>query len=245
MKPLKKSLTLLYGVFAYLAFLLVFTYAILFIGNLWVTPSLDTVAQTDTIHALLVDLGLLGAFALQHSIMARPGFKRLWTKIVPEPMERSTYVLASTVLLAAIVYFWEPLGGAIWHVTHPVAVTAIYAAFTMGWAILFAATIQINHFDLFGLRQVWLNFRNQPYTQVKFKTPFLYRHMRHPLYVGMMIGMWATPTMTIAHLVFAIMCTAYIFIGVRLEENDLKKVLPEYEQYKKDVPMFLPSLSSR
>jgi len=240
---IKKTLTLSYGVIAYMLFFAVFNYTILFIGNILVTPSLDSLGQVNLTQALLIDIGLLTAFALQHSIMARPAFKRLWTKIIPKEIERSTYVLSSTAILAAIVYFWQPLGGVIWNITNPIAVSAIYTLFAIGWAILFLASFQINHFDLFGLRQVWLHFTGKPYTQLTFKTPWLYRFSRHPLYVGLMIGLWAAPTMTVAHLVFALLCTGYIFVGVRLEEKDLEDALPEYSQYKKDVPMFMPNIS--
>ena len=238
----KRTLTLGYGVLAYLLFFGVFNYAIMFIGNIMVTPSLDSIGDSDAGLALLVDIGLLTAFALQHSIMARPAFKRAWTKFIPKSAERSTYVLASTLMLGGIVYFWQPLGGVLWQVTHPVAVSILYGLFAIGWGILFLASFQINHFDLFGLRQVWLYFRGKPYTQLEFKTPWLYRHMRHPLYVGLMIGLWAAPTMTVAHLVFALLCTTYIFVGTRLEEKDLENDLPEYRQYKREVPMFVPNI---
>lgn len=240
---LKKSLTLIYGIFSYLLFVTVFSYTILFIGNILVTPSLDTIGSGDLLQALAIDIGLLTVFALQHSIMARPAFKRLWTKIIPKETERSTYVLVSTLLLGSIVFFWQPLGGVVWQIENPVAMAAIYAVFTLGWAILFLASFQLNHFDLFGLRQVWLAYRGKPYTQLPFKTPFLYRYMRHPLYVGMMLGLWAAPTMTVAHLVFALLSTGYILVGTMLEEKDLEKVLPEYRQYKNDVPMFMPNRS--
>lgn len=242
---LRKSLVLLYGIVCYMLFFIVFNYAILFIGNIIVSPSLDTLVETDLASALMIDLGLLGAFAVQHSVMARPAFKRWWTKIIRPEVERSTYVLLSTLLLAAIVFFWQPLGGVIWQLTDPVAIGVVYAFFGIGWAILFLASFQINHFDLFGLRQTWLYFRGKNYTPLTFKTPWLYRHMRHPLYVGLMIGLWAAPTMTVAHLVFAVMCTSYIFVGVRLEEHDLENDLPEYKQYKKAVPMFLPKLGDK
>ena len=241
----KRTLTLGYGVLAYLLFFGVFNYAIMFIGNIVVTPSLDSIGDSDLSLALLINIGLLTAFALQHSIMARPAFKRAWTKFIPKPAERSTYVLASTLMLGGIVYFWQPLGGVLWQVTDPVAVSILYGLFAIGWGILFLASFQINHFDLFGLRQVWLYFRGKPYTQLEFKTPWLYRHMRHPLYVGLMIGLWAAPTMTVAHLVFAMLCTAYIFVGTRLEEKDLENALPEYRQYKQEVPMFMPKIGNR
>jgi protein-S-isoprenylcysteine O-methyltransferase Ste14 len=145
-------------------------------------------------------------------------------------------------MLGCIVYFWQPLGGVLWQITHPVAVGILYGLFAVGWGILFLASFQINHFDLFGLRQVWLYFRGQPYTHLPFKTPWLYRHMRHPLYVGLLIGLWAAPTMTVAHLVFALLCTAYVFVGARLEEKDLQDALPDYRQYKQEVPMFMPNI---
>jgi len=236
----KKSLVLGYGISSYALFFLVFTYTILFIGNLFVSPSLDSPGQSNLWQALLIDMGLLGLFAIQHSVMARPAFKRILTRVIPQAAERSTYVLASSVLLGTIVHFWQPLGGVIWAVTDPFAVAGIYALFAVGWAILFLASFQINHFDLFGLRQVWFYFRGKPYTEVAFKTPWLYRFVRHPLYVGMLIGLWAAPVMTVAHLVFAALSTAYIFIGVRFEEHDLEKALPEYGAYKKAVPMFMP-----
>ena len=242
---LKRTLILAYGALTYLLFFAVFNYTILFIGNILVTPSLDSTGNSDLARALLIDICLLTAFALQHSIMARPAFKRAWTRIIPTAAERSTYVLASTMLLGCIVYFWQPLGGVLWQVTDPMAVSILYGLFAIGWGILFLASFQINHFDLFGLRQVWLYFRGKPYTHLTFTTPWLYRYMRHPLYVGLMIGLWAAPTMTMAHLVFALLCTAYIFVGVRLEEKDLESALPEYKQYKKAVPMFMPNIGKR
>jgi len=239
---LKRTLVLAYGLLAYLLFFAVFNYTILFIGNIIVSPSLDSTGNSDLALSLLIDIGLLTAFALQHSIMARPAFKRAWTRVIPQPLERSTYVLASTLLLGCIVVFWQPLGGVLWQLTDPLAVGLVYGLFAIGWGILFLASFQINHFDLFGLRQVWLYFRAKPYTHLSFKTPWLYRHMRHPLYVGLMIGLWAAPTMTVAHLVFALLCTAYVLVGARLEEKDLENALPEYKQYKKQVPMFIPDI---
>jgi len=240
---MKKSLILLYGIITYTIFFVVFNYTILFIGNIIVTPSLDTVANTNLVTALTINLGLLTIFALQHSIMARPAFKRLLTRAIPKPAERSTFVLLSSICLAAVVYFWQPLGGVIWQVNDPLTIGLIYGVFFIGWATLFLASFQINHFDLFGLRQVWLYFQGKPYTTLPFKTPWLYRYTRHPLYVGMMIGMWAAPTMTITHLVFSLACTGYIFIGTKLEESDLEKALPEYHDYKKCVPMFMPRIT--
>lgn len=239
----KKLFSLAYGLISYSLFVAVFTYTIFFIGNILVSPSLDSIAQTDLATALMTDLGLLTLFALQHSIMARPAFKKVWTKIIPEHLERSTYVLASTICLGAIVYFWQPLGGLIWQVENETLIAAIYAVFALGWVILFWASFEINHFDLFGLRQTWLYFKGVPYSHIPFKKPFLYRHVRHPLYVGMMMGLWAAPTMTITHLAFAAICTAYIVVGTLFEEHDLKNALPEYEDYSREVPMFIPSVT--
>jgi protein-S-isoprenylcysteine O-methyltransferase Ste14 len=241
----RKSITLAYGLVCYTLFVVIFGYTILFIGNILVTPSLDSPGDGNLLEALIINISLLGAFALQHSIMARPAFKRVFTKVIPTEIERSTYVLASSVLMGLIVYFWQPLGGIIWQLTDPTAIAVVYGIFATGWAILFLASFQLNHFDLFGLRQVWLHFRGKPYTYLPFKTPWLYRYTRHPLYVGLMIGLWATPTMTIAHLVFAVLCTGYIFIGVRLEEHDLERALPEYKQYKQQVPMFMPAIGTK
>lgn len=240
---ISRLLMLSYGVIAYLIFFVVFNYSILFIGNILVSPSLDTVGPVNLPQALIIDLGLFTLFALQHSIMARPAFKSWWTKIIPAAAERSTYVLASSLILAAIVYFWQPLGGVIWQLENSTAIIVVYSVFAIGWAILFLASFQINHFDLFGLRQVWLYFLDKPYTELTFKMPPLYRYCRHPLYVGLMIGLWAAPTMTVAHFVFALGCTGYIMIGVRFEEHDLEDSLPEYSDYKESVPMFMPRVT--
>lgn len=240
----KRTLTLGYGVLTDALFFAIFNYTILFIGNIMVTPSLDSMGSRDLGTALLIDIGLLTAFALQHSIMARPAFKRAWTRIIPTVIERSTYVLASSLLLGCIVYFWQPLGGAIWQVTDPMAIGILYALFTIGWGILFLASFQINHFDLFGLRQVWLYFRGKPYTHLAFKTPAVSPYAPHVVCRPHDRPV-AAPTMTVAHLVFALLCTGYIFVGVRLEEKDLENALPKYRQYKKEVPMFMPSIGNK
>lgn len=240
---ISRILTLLYGVVVYTLFFATFCYTILFIGNLFVSPSLDSTGPVNLPQALLVDLGLFTLFAIQHSTMARPAFKHWWTKIIPPATERSTYVLASSLILAAIVYNWQPLGGVVWQVENPAVSNVIYAVFFTGWGILFLASFQLNHFDLFGLRQVWMYFTGKTYTPLTFKTPWLYRFSRHPLYVGLMIGIWAAPTMTISHLVFALGCTGYIMVGVRFEEKDLEEALPEYNKYKQSVPMFMPRIT--
>jgi protein-S-isoprenylcysteine O-methyltransferase Ste14 len=174
--------------------------------------------------------------------MARPGFKRWWTRIVPEPAERSTYVLFSSLLLVALFVYWQPMGGVIWSVQDPLAQGLIYGIFALGWLTVLVATFLINHFDLFGLRQVWLYLVGKPYTHLEFGTPWLYRHVRHPLYVGWFMAFWATPHMTAAHLLFAVATTAYILIAIRFEERDLQQFHPEYAEYRRQVPMLIPRL---
>jgi protein-S-isoprenylcysteine O-methyltransferase Ste14 len=190
-------------------------------------------------------VGLLGIFAVQHTIMARPVFKRWWTKIIPAAAERSTFVLATCAALIALYVYWQPLGGGVWEVTNPLGVKVLYGIFALGWATVFLSSFLINHFDLFGLRQVTLYLQGKPYTPLPFKTPFLYKHVRHPLYVGLILGFWATPVMTATHLFFAIATTAYIFIGIQFEEHDLKNALPEYADYRERVPMIVPGFGSK
>jgi protein-S-isoprenylcysteine O-methyltransferase Ste14 len=201
---------------------------------------MDSPRETSVGVALAINLALLGVFALQHSVMARPAFKRAWTRLIPEPAERSTYTLLSSLALILLFWQWRPLGGAVWQVDNPVGRGLLYAAFAFGWALVLVATFLINHFDLFGLRQVWLQFRGRPYTPLPFRTPGPYRLVRHPLYVGWFFAFWATPTMTVTHLLFASMTTAYILVAIRLEERDLLAALPEYAQYRREVPMLLP-----
>lgn len=242
---IRKAITLIYGLFSYTLFVVIFSYAILFIGNIGVSPSLDSPGGGNMLEAVFINIGLLSAFALQHSVMARPAIKRLMSRIIPEAMERSTYVLASSILLGMIVYFWQPLGGVIWQLSDTTKIALVYGIFALGWAVLFLASFQINHFDLFGLRQSWLYFRGKAYTPLTFTIPGLYRYVRHPLYVGLIMGIWATPTMTIAHLLFALMCTAYTLVGAKLEERDLERTLPEYKRYQSMVPMFVPAFTNR
>jgi methanethiol S-methyltransferase len=237
---IKRLSIFVYGVVSYAVFFATFLYAIGFVGNLWVPKSMDSAREVPFLTALLIDLGLLGLFAVQHSVMARPGFKRWWTRIVPEAAERSTYVLLSSLALILLFAQWQPLGGTVWNVTAPLAQAALYAAYAFGWALVLVATFLINHFDLFGLRQVWLQLIGRPYTQLQFGTPFLYRYVRHPLYVGWFFAFWATPTMTVTHLLFAIATTAYILIAIQLEERDLVDAHPEYASYRREVPMLVP-----
>jgi protein-S-isoprenylcysteine O-methyltransferase Ste14 len=239
---MKRSLILLYGVASYLVFFATFLYAIGFVGNLWVPKAMDSPRDTTLGMALAINLGLLSLFALQHSMMARPAFKRAWTRVIPESAERSTYTLLSSLALILLFWQWRPLGGVVWDVQNGIARALIHAAFAFGWGLVLVATFLINHFDLFGLRQVWLQFRGQPYRALPFKTPGPYRLVRHPLYVGWFFAFWATPTMTVTHLVFAVMTTAYILVAIQLEERDLVDALPEYAQYRRRVPMLVPRM---
>ena len=190
-------------------------------------------------------LGLLGLFAIQHSVMARPAFKRWWTRLVPEAVERSTYVLLSSLALVALFAWWQPIGGTIWNATGA-ARTAVIALYLLGWALLLYTTFLIDHFDLFGLKQVWRRLTGAPYQPPQFYTPSLYRIVRHPLYIGWLTIFWAAPTMTLAHLVFALATTAYILIAIQLEERDLVDAFGErYVTYRRDTPMLIPRLRRR
>jgi protein-S-isoprenylcysteine O-methyltransferase Ste14 len=242
---MKRLAIFLYGVICYAVFFATFLYAIGFIGNLWVPKSIDSAPNAPFAIALAINLSLLGLFAVQHSVMARPAFKRWWTRVIPESAERSTYTLLSSLALIALFAFWQPMGGVVWNVESSTGAAVLYAAYTFGWGLLLLATFQINHFDLFGLRQVWLQLMGKPYGPLAFKTPALYRYVRHPLYVGWLFIFWATPTMTLAHLLFAIGTTAYILIGIQLEERDLTTAHPEYAEYRRRVPMLIPSLRRR
>jgi protein-S-isoprenylcysteine O-methyltransferase Ste14 len=237
----KRLSIFLYGVVCYAVFFATFLYAIGFIGNFGVPRTLDSAPGGSLLGSLLVDLGLLGLFAVQHSVMARPVFKRWFTRVVPESAERSTYVLASSLALIVMFALWQPLGGMVWSVQDASIRGAIWGAFAFGWLLVLVATFLINHFDLFGLRQVWLQLVGKPYTHLAFRTPALYRYVRHPLYVGWLFVFWSTPTMTLSHLLFAIATTGYILIAVRFEERDLVDHFgTTYSDYKRRVPMLVP-----
>lgn len=240
---MKRTLILAYGALSYLIFFATFVYAIGFVGDLWVPKTIDGIPQVPLLTAFLINAGLLGLFAVQHSVMARPAFKRVLTRFIPQSSERSTYVLASSLALIALFWYWQPMGGVVWQVSDPLGRALLYGGFAFGWGLVLVATFLINHFDLFGLRQVWLRFKNQAYKPLSFVTPGPYRIVRHPLYVGWFFAFWATPTMTVTHLVFAIATTAYILIAIRWEERDLAQALPQYDTYRERVPMLVPSLS--
>lgn len=237
-----RVLILAYGLLSYAVFFLTFLYALGFVGNFAVPRTMDSPALVPLGNALLVNLGLLGLFAVQHSVMARPAFKHWLTRIIPEPAERSTYVLMSSLALIVLFWFWQPMGGLVWDVQHPVGRAVLYGLYGFGWLVVLVTTFLINHFDLFGLRQVWLHFRGRPYTQLPLRAPGPYRLVRHPLYVGWLFAFWATPSMSVAHLVFAVMTTLYILVAIRFEERDLVDALPGYAEYRERVPMLVPRL---
>lgn len=236
-----RALAFAYGLVCYAMFLGVFLYAIGWIGNFLTPTRLDGARTGPMWLAAAVNVGLLTLFALQHSVMARPTFKRWWTRFVPTPVERSTYVLATNVALLLMFVLWRPMGGVIWDVQHPAARAGLFTLYGFGWALVLVATFLINHFDLFGLRHVWLYLRGKPYTHLRFATPGPYRLVRHPLYVGWLCVFWFTPTMTLAHLLFAVMTTAYILVAIQLEERNLVEHHgAAYEAYRRRTPMLIP-----
>ncbi len=243
---MNRLLAFIYGIACYAIFLIAFLYAIGFVGNVVVPKSIDSGGAVGLPESLLVNLILLGLFAVQHSVMARPGFKRWWTKIVPTPVERSTYVLFASLLLLLLFWQWRPMTGVIWNVEMPVAKVVLIGIFYLGWGIVLLSTFMINHFDLFGLRQVYFYLRNQESGEMAFKTTGLYKCIRHPIMLGFIVAFWATPHMTIGHLMFAVGTTAYILIGIHLEERDLVKFLgDDYKNYRGRVGMLIPCLGKR
>lgn len=243
---MNRILTISYGAVCYVVFLASFLYAIGFVGNLVVPRSIDHGIEASLAEALIVNVLLLGLFAVQHSVMARPAFKRWWTRLVPKTIERSTYVLLSSLLLFLLFWQWRTMPAIVWEVAWTPGRIVLWVLFAAGWATVLCSTFMINHFDLFGLRQVYLAWREKPYTDLEFRTSLLYRVVRHPLMLGFIIAFWATPTMTAGHLLFAVATTGYILIAIQLEEHDLNAALGDrYRDYRGRVPMLVPGFHRR
>jgi protein-S-isoprenylcysteine O-methyltransferase Ste14 len=242
---MSRILAALYGAAAYLVFLASFLYAVAWLGNLLVPKSIDSGPGAGLAEALVVNLALLTAFALQHSVMARPGFKRWWTRFVPPPVERATYVLLASLLLFAVCLGWRPLPQVVWD-SQGAAKIALWTLFALGWLVVLSATFMINHFELFGLRQVWLQARGRPYVAPRYVERLLYRFVRHPIMLGFLIAFWSAPTMTLGHLLFAAVTTAYILVALQLEERDLlREHGASYASYRERVPMLIPGTKRR
>lgn len=236
-----RILAFVYGLICYLIFLVAFLYAIGFVGNLIVPKSIDSGRAAPFTQAFIVDSLLLGLFAVQHSVMARQWFKRAWTKIVPEPVERSTYVLLASLILLLLFWQWQPMKGAIWNVHNANGRAVLQGLFWLGWGLVLASTYLIDHFGLFGLKQVYNYLLDKGDEPPPFKTPTLYKIVRHPLYLGFITAFWATPRMTSGHLFFAIMTTAYILVAIQFEERDLIRFYGDnYRRYREQVSMLFP-----
>ena len=240
-----RFIAFLYGVAAYAVFFVTFLYAIGFVEGLVVPKTIDTGTVVPLAEALIVNILLLSVFAIQHSVMARKPFKEWWTQYVPKSVERSTYVLLASLSLLLLFWQWRPIPAVVWHIADPQMTMALLMLSFVGWVLVFTSTFLINHFELFGLHQVANNLVGRPMPAVRFRTPVLYKMVRHPIYLGVIIAFWAAPTMTVGHLLFAAVTTAYIFVGIFLEERDLVELFgDEYRRYRRRVAMIVPFLGA-
>lgn len=238
---MNKLLSVAYGVISYFLFFAVFLYLIAFVGDFLVPKTVSSGPSHEFASALFVNVLLIVIFAVQHTVMARKPFKQWLTKYIPEHLERSTYMLITSVVLALLYCFWQPVAGTVWTFTHPVFVVMFYTLFVLGWTIVLVATFLTNHFDLFGLRQVYLYAKGQAYTPLKFTDVWFYQWLRHPMMLGLLLAFWSTPVMTVSHLIFSIGMSIYIFVGISFEEKDLIELLGDnYVQYRQKTPMIFP-----
>lgn len=243
---MNKHLIFAYGIFSYLVFFLSFLYAIGFLGGFIVPKTINSGDVQPLLPSLIVNAILLSLFAIQHTIMARARFKKWLTRSIPEATERSTFVLLSSLLLFLMFALWQPMPMIIWQVDSAIGQTLIWTLFLLGWLTVFLSTFMINHFDLFGLRQVWLHYKDEPYHHIEFQTTALYKFVRHPIMLGFIIAFWATPVMTLGHLIFAVATTAYIVIGIQFEESELLDLLGEdYADYRENVSMLIPKIKKK
>lgn len=237
-----KTAVLVYGIISYIIFVISFVYAIPFVGDFGVSKTINTGVETSTVNAVLINLILLSLFAIQHSVMARFGFKKWITQYIPNAAERSTYVLLSSLILLLIYWQWRPMTGTVWEIENQILSSLIYLIFAAGWVIVFISTFMINHFELFGLKQVYQNLQDKEITYEPFQVRYFYKFVRHPIIMGFIIAFWATPVMTTGHLLFAFVTTVYMVVAVKfLEERDLRRIHGEkYEEYQRNVPMLFP-----
>lgn len=243
---MNRSLAVVYGMLSYTLFLVVFLYLIGFVGNLFVPRSVDNALAAPVGSAVTIDVILITLFAVQHSVMARPAFKRWWTRIVPKPIERSTYVLVASLVLVLMFWQWRELPAVVWDLSWQPARLGVWTLFWLGWATVLASTFMINHFELFGLKQVFAAWKARPSVDTGFRATLLYRVVRHPLMLGFLIAFWAAPTMTAGHLLFAAVMTGYILLALQIEEHDLMAALgARYAEYRQRVPMLIPGLRKR
>ncbi|MBL4642484.1 MAG: isoprenylcysteine carboxylmethyltransferase family protein [Flavobacteriaceae bacterium] len=244
---MQKIIIFIYGILAYVIFLIAFLYAIGFVGNYLVPKGIDSGEELSTTYSLIINLVLLSLFAIQHSVMARPAFKKWWTSLIGEAAERSTYILLSSLALLLLYWQWQPMTTVVWDIEHAILSKILLGIFALGWVIVFLSTFMINHFELFGLLQIFNNLKNNTSAPSKLQMNFFYKLVRHPLMLGFIIAFWATPYMTVGHLLFAAVTTIYILIAVKyLEEKDLRDALGKrYEQYQKEVPMLIPFTKKR